>query len=295
MDLILKNPYRVVGLLVGSTAKEQERQIKRLRKFIAADQVPEDDFSFPVLGSIHRSENSLDDAVSKLNLNNDKINASLFWFFSGNVITDEPAFNVLHQGEITEASTIWDKLVTEKEISSKNASAFFNLGTLYLISAYKNPSFKERHLEKGISLKLKFLESSFVNDLIKKSTDETFSISKKDLQLSFLNLLQTQVEKSKSLTENQFIDIIEKVNFSAKGEFLKSYSHKPIALIESKINQVRTKRKTSQTKAAEAGEELYYAVTSQLGRLKKILGSNDLRYSSISDKVLLFPLKSWTS
>ena len=32
MNIIENNPYRTVGLLVGATAKEQERQVKRLNK-----------------------------------------------------------------------------------------------------------------------------------------------------------------------------------------------------------------------------------------------------------------------
>jgi hypothetical protein len=38
MKAILNNPYRTVGLLVGATAREQERQIRRLKQFIEAEQ-----------------------------------------------------------------------------------------------------------------------------------------------------------------------------------------------------------------------------------------------------------------
>jgi len=49
MKAVLNNPYRTVGLFVGATAREQERQIKRLKQFIAAQQDPQDDYSFPTL------------------------------------------------------------------------------------------------------------------------------------------------------------------------------------------------------------------------------------------------------
>ena len=54
MHIIQNNPYRTVGLLVGATAKEQERQIRRLKQFIEAEQDPQDDFSFPTLGHLQR-------------------------------------------------------------------------------------------------------------------------------------------------------------------------------------------------------------------------------------------------
>jgi hypothetical protein len=53
MKVILNNPYRTVGLLVGATAREQERQVKRLKQFLEAEQDPQDDFSFPTLGNLH--------------------------------------------------------------------------------------------------------------------------------------------------------------------------------------------------------------------------------------------------
>jgi hypothetical protein len=285
MDLILKNPYRVVGLLVGSTAREQERQIKRLRKFTAADQEPQDDFSFPVLGGIQRSDSAIDMAVSKLNLDIDKVNAGLFWFFDGNTITDEPAFNEIRQGNLKEAVSIWGKLVSGKKISSKNASAFFNWGTLFLNSAFNNPSLVEKHLEKGLQLKLSFLESNYGNIFLKKASDETFLISKKDLQLSFLNLLQPFLEKSSAITVNNFLDILLKIEFSARGVFLKNFSQKPIEQIEKQIEETRKKQKTNPGKAGEYGNELYENTKLPLTTVISILGNSDIKIISICDKL----------
>ena len=61
MKTILNNPFRTVGLLVGTTAKEQTKQINRLKKFIEAEQEPQDDFSFPILGSLNRNIDSVED------------------------------------------------------------------------------------------------------------------------------------------------------------------------------------------------------------------------------------------
>lgn len=74
MNLIQNNPYRTVGLLVGATAKEQTKQISRLKKYIEAEQEPQDDFSFPILGQLNRTLESVEEAASKLNLDSDKIN-----------------------------------------------------------------------------------------------------------------------------------------------------------------------------------------------------------------------------
>ena len=191
MEIILKNPYRTVGLLVGATAKEQDRQIRRLKQFIEADQAPEEDFSFPVLGDVYRSTAAVTDAASKLNLDGDKINVALFWFYKGNSITDEPAFDELKNGCLKGAVGIWGRLVLDKDITRRNASAFFNWSTLFLNSAFHNTN--ETHLEKGIKLKLKFLESEFIEDFRALATDETYKTTKIKLQLLFLNQVQTEI------------------------------------------------------------------------------------------------------
>ena len=73
MHIIQKNPYRIVGLLVGATAREQERQVKRLKQFIQAEQETDADFSFQTLGHFERTIEKVEDAASKLNLNSDKM------------------------------------------------------------------------------------------------------------------------------------------------------------------------------------------------------------------------------
>lgn len=78
MKLILNNPYRITGLLAGATAREQTRQITRLKQYLEAEQQPESDFSFPVLGNLNRTLKKVEEAESNLNLDSDKIKAALF-------------------------------------------------------------------------------------------------------------------------------------------------------------------------------------------------------------------------
>ena len=140
MNLIQNNPYRTVGLLVGATAKEQTKQIKKLKMFLEAEQEPQDDFSFPTLGNLNRTLESVEEAASKLNLDSDKINAALFWFWNGNPITDEAAFDALKSGDTDNAIEIWQKLTenttklkkTHQEYASISSQNFSAENTLVL-------------------------------------------------------------------------------------------------------------------------------------------------------------------
>jgi hypothetical protein len=287
MNLITNNPYRTVGLLVGATAKEQTKQISRLKKYIEAKQDPQDDFSFPALGAFHRTIDSVEEAASKLNLDNDKINAALFWFWNGNPITDEAAFENLKSGDIEVAYEIWDKLITKtdeegkrywKPVTEKNYSAFHNCSVLNIIRSNGN-------LHNAIVASLYFLESDLVNKFVSSVADETYKTNKKELQLIFLNQLHSDLEANKKASLPKFLEILNKQEFVAKQDFMKGFVQKPIEQIEHKIETAKSKRKASKTNGAKAGQELYTATANDLTQLKSIVGAADLKYTSISDKV----------
>jgi hypothetical protein len=285
MKLIQNNPYRIIGILVGATAAEQRRQATRLLRYIEADQEPENDYSFPSLGGLYRSIQNVEEATSKLNLDSDRINAALFWFFTGNPITDEPAFDAIKESDLDQVINIWSKLTSNGEVSKKSASAFSNLGTLYLSGIMQGTNTNEAILEQGLSLKLKFLESDFVNDLKTVATDTTFKTTKKELQLIFLNQVLNDVEINKSITSNKFLEIISKHNFSAKEDFLKGFVQKPIERIEKQIDQAKIKRKENKGNAVNIGKTLFEQSSENLSQLKSILGIDNLKYASIADKV----------
>ena len=282
MDLINSNPFRTLGLLAGTKASEQSRQIKRLKQFIEAEQEPDADFSFPILGDFLRTLESVADAEQKINLDNDKMNAALFWFYNGNTITDEPAFDFLTDGNIDEAKSIWTKLTTSSNVNERNSSAFQNLSTLILYNAF---SIDNSQIEKGISLKLQFLESEFVNYFVKIVTDETYKTTNLELQILFLNQLQTEIEKSKIFSTVDFLKVLNNLSFSAKEDFFKIFVQKPIEEIEKIITETKTKRKSDKTKSIEFGNELFNSTREYLEQIKSTTGETNIKFISISDKV----------
>jgi hypothetical protein len=287
MKSILYNPYRTVGLLVGATAREQTQQINRLKKYIDADQDPQDDFSFTKLGNFSRTLDSVEEAVSKLNLDTDKINAALFWFWNGNPITDESAFDALKDGDVEIAFKIWDKVVSEikedggsawKTVTSKNYTAFHNF---FIASFFKeSPNFSD-----AIVAQMKFLESDFALDFVSKVADSTYKTNKRGLQLLFLNQLHSDIQVSELSLLPKFIDILNKLEFVAKQDFMNGFVQKPIEEIEKKIEKAKNKRKANKANAVKTGQELIKSTSSDLAQLKSIVGVNDLKYTSIADKV----------
>ncbi len=290
MKAVQNNPYRTVGLLVGATAREQERQVKRLKQFIEAEQNPEDDFSFPKLGEFERKVEQVNDAASKLNLNRDKINAALFWFWNGNPITDEAAFDALKSGDFETAFQIWDKLIREsgkgnwKPVTERNLSAYHNCSVLHLIWA-------KGYLHTAVVAKIIFLESELVNKFILSVADETHKTTKKELELLFLNQLHSEIETNKTFSEDGFIEIVNQQDFIAKEDFLKGVTQNLIEQIQKKIEESKTKRKADKSNAKKEALKLLNDTEEIIKQLNSILGSSN-NYSSIADK-LAMELFSW--
>lgn len=287
MKSILKNPFRTLGLLAGVSPREQTKQISRLKKYIEAEQYLKDDYSFPALGNLDRNTESVEEAVSKLDLDKDKIKAALFWFWNGNPITDDAAFEYLKSGDINAANEIWGKLIIKtddqgkrfwKQVTEKNYSAFHNYSVLNLIRANGN-------LHNAIVSKIYFLESELIHNFVSSVSDKTFKINKKDLQLLFLNQILEEIKSNNRIDLSKFFEIINKQEFVSKSVFINSFVNSLIEQIESKIEKAKNKRKASKEKAAEAGQDLFSTTTSELLQLKNFIGENDLKFVSISDKV----------
>jgi hypothetical protein len=255
MQQIKNNPYRVIGLLVGATAPQQVRQINRLRQSIEAEVEPDEDFSFPVISKLQRTTETVNAAASKIHLESGKIKASLFWFYKGNEIDDDAAFDILkgENGDKEEAQKIWTSAIKGKE--------------------------------DAITLKLKFLESDFSADLVKIATDENNRTNKVELQLIFLKELHSEIEKNEDFSTDRFLTILNNLNFSAKEEFLKGFVQKPIRQIEDEISKTKTKRQADKRDAEIFGKELYENTEASIEQLKNVLDTSDIRYQNIADKL----------
>jgi hypothetical protein len=284
MNLIQNNPYRIIGLLAGASAKEKDKQSKRLLQYLDAEQEPENDFSFSTLDGLTRTTTIVKESITALSLNIDKIKHALFWFYNGNPITDEPAFDAIKENDIYTASDIWEKLVFDKKITKRNASAFSNLATLYL-SGFNDNGLTTEILRKGITLKLLYLESDFSDELIRQATDETFNTTKNELQLLFLNQVKSEIEKSEAISTSEFLEIVNSIEFTAKSLFIKEFVQKPIEQIELKIEESKNKRKANKAEALKIGQNLRKTTLDLLIQIENLIGKDDLKYATIADKL----------
>ncbi|HOV32958.1 MAG TPA: hypothetical protein PLX23_06310 [Candidatus Hydrogenedens sp.] len=286
MKNVLNNPYRLIGILSNATQKERINQVNKIKKYLMASKDIENDYSFSCIGPIERTIDIIEKADKELYKSDERVKHALFWFYNGNPITDDVAFDRLKEGKVKEASEIWyglvfDRLkegkvkeaseiwygpVKEKEISRKNWSAFQNLSSLYLCFYNKKKEINLNFLKYALLLKLKFLESIFFDDFLKNIGDETVLFLKNDIQKFFL----MEVEQSLESNENEYllIEILNNEEFLSKQSFFEHFIKKQIDKIDNKIERVREKRVSKPNNALLIGNEFYEEISKRINVLK---------------------------
>ena len=155
MELIQNNPFRIAGILSNATERELQRNKSRFLKFAEVGKEIESDYDFNnCLQLINRNKDNLTQAFSHIQQNQDKVNFALFWFLNGSPF-DKTAIEYLKNGDEEKAVEIWEKVTQNKEVNSKNFSAFNNLGTYKLLSQAQD------EIKEGIEAKIKLIESEY--------------------------------------------------------------------------------------------------------------------------------------
>ncbi len=98
MDLVLRNPFRVLGLPVTASSREIAKRVSDLELFaeLGKDKTYPNDF--PDLGDIDRSMEAIKDAARRIELPEMRVFHSFFWFRDGDTV-DELAFECLTNSE----------------------------------------------------------------------------------------------------------------------------------------------------------------------------------------------------
>lgn len=276
MQLIQNNPYRVVGILSNASTKELEKQKGKIRAFAKVGKEIKSDYDFQILSTITRTEDSINKAFSNVEQNQDKVNFALFWFLNANPF-DNTAIEYLKNGDEEKAVEIWEKVTQNKEVNSKNFSAFSNLGTYKLLGQ------KQDDIQVGIEAKIKLIESDYFGYFVNAVADETFTIDNEKQIKKLVDELLTQFKNHYSGPE--ILQLFSNCNGSTQKYLSQKFTEEPIHNIENQIESSKKKRKENKSNAYEFGIGLFSNTKDDLSLLKSLLGINDLKYKAVADKL----------
>lgn len=276
MKSIINNPYRIAGILANSSEKDILKQKSKIKRFSEVGKEISSEYDFPFLSSLSRSSTIIDKAFSDIEQNQNKVFYSLFWFLNLNPI-DNTAIQHLISGNKEKAFEIWEKLSNDKEVNSKNYSAFNNISTLYLLGHSKED------LKRGITTKIKLIESENFKDFVHTVADETFSIdTPKQIELLIDELLT--LFKGKYST-SEAMELFSNCNGTAQKYLSKKFTEEPVHKIEVQIEQCNKKRINNKGNAYKFGTDLYTNTKSELALLKSIVGNANLQYKILADNI----------
>lgn len=276
MKSILNNPYRIAGILANSSEKDILKQKSKIKRFSEVGKEITSEYDFSFLNSLQRTNSVIDKAFSDIEQNQNKVVHSLFWFTNLNTV-DNTAIQHLITGNKEKAIEIWDKLTDEKEVTSKNFSAFNNIGTLYLLKDSKE------EVKQGITAKIKLIESESFQDFVHTVADETFSIDKNKQIEIFIDELLTQFKQKYSTAET--IELFSNCNGTTQKYLSKKFTEEPIHKIEVQIEQCTKKRAKDKINAYKYATDLYSNTKSELTLLKSIVGNTNLQYKMLADNI----------
>lgn len=275
MQKINNNPFRVIGIVANSSAKEIQSRRGKIQAYARVGKEISSEYDFEFLEPVIRTEEVLNKAFSQIEQHKNIVDHSLFWFTNLNAI-DETAIKHLINGNKEKAIEIWEKITEGKEISSRNFSAFNNIGTLYFLEG------SEDKLKQGIEYKIKLIESNHFQAFVHSVADEMYTIdSEKKVQFLIDDLLK-QINGKYSTSEK--IALFDG-NPSVKNYLSGKFTEEPLHRIETQIEQSKKKRANDKINAYRFGSDLFENTRNDLSQLKSILGITDLKYKIISDKL----------
>jgi hypothetical protein len=288
MNAIKENPYRTLGLFGNATEKELQKQIATIKRYAEVGKAKSFDYDFPFLGDFKREEQTVAKAASKIEQAKNKVHFSLFWFLNTNHI-DETALNHLKEAHIEKAIEIWEKLIKDNVITAKNYSAALNLSTLQMGLATVNGSFKPIQFKKCIELKGHLIASDAFINFVQTVAGENTSVTKETIRKEFvdevLQILKPYLNKSNGISTAQLIDAFSSFPAETKQYVAAKFTDRPINNIESQVEKTRHKRADNVGDAEVYGEELYKDTKEDLVFLKNVLGTNNVNYQVLVNKI----------
>jgi len=288
MSFINKNPFCVLGISPNASEREIQKQVTKTTRFAEVGKKISFDTDFLFLGEIKRDKVSISNAYSEIEQPLNRLLHSLFWFWNSNHI-DEAAFDKLSSDHIDKAKEIWEKVVKDGDVSSKNLSCLFNLKSLIIAQSLKENSIENELFIKGVLLAGKFLNHSALESYTKQIIGNHVNISSEELEIKYITSIYSIVKpflnKKNGVTTENFLSSFATFSKKSREYISTKFTGDPINKIRDQINTTSELREQNPIEALSLGEALHENTKSQLESLSEILNKENLKYQILASKL----------
>jgi hypothetical protein len=285
-DIILLNPFRVLGLPVEATPKEIAKRISDIEIFDAMGKKFSSHYDQIVDGEILRDDSSLNTAKSKLEMHGGRLIHSLFWF--GDSKYDEAnslALKYLLDSDYSNAQKAWQKAIKDK-ISYKNAISFKNYSAYLLQLSLAEDQFNFKLFLKGISIACEFLNSNYFEDYSWMINGDEYSLNRTKCYQEYCDIVIKGMIKDERTSPDirNVIKALEPLGFDATQYAVDVLTRDEVRSVERMVRNTRLLREEYPNEAHRSGKKLGEEAKGKVRILKSLFPKGDLRYQIVSDK-----------
>ena len=264
LNLIKDNPYRFLGVYSNSPIKERVANANKLKAYLKVGKK----VSFPadvadLIPLVERTAEGLDIANASLNLPLDQIKHALFWFNNGSSM-DNVALGHLQAGNVEKCLEILAK--------KESFSSLINRGVISFVQGDNGGAIE--CITKVIH------DDDYRREFLSSVAGEEFQIEESELATMFIDSLQQEI----SVPELK--DLFDRYGTSADDDDIMTARAVDGPRNEI-LNAISEAKDAVNTPTAQylAGVHLMQKTTAPLAALKDMLGTDDMAFQTVVDKL----------
>lgn len=285
------NPYRIIGVLSNSGIKEIHKNLSKLKAYAQLNKKVEFDYDFNELNLalLDRGTELISKAESRILLDENKVEYSLFWFVDINSY-DTIALANVKKGNFEKAIEIWEKTIKNAEINSKNFSSYANLSTVLLFNSlnqkkqdlFATSNESINNLQRAINFKIQLINSEYFLEFV-LALGVTSKISVSEIQTFFISTVLDILKINFSTKD--LILLSEGLNENFSSALNSNLVKEPILILDNNIKNASVALSENEKNGISIGKQLIIDSNKNYIYLKEILGADNFQFQTIADKL----------
>ena len=265
LDTIVNNPFRILGVYANARPADIVSNCDDMEAYLAIGQGVSFDLDFNnLMPAVKRTQETVAQAKSKINLPKDKLKYALFWFVKDS--SSAHAMNYLKNGDFDNANNVFE---IEDAFSTRINKAVLAMMQDDLGTAIANIT-EMIHDNDDLGLRDAF---------VKAICGDAFSISEEELAHLFIDTLLEEI------TASDLMDLFQEHGVSQDDDdYLKEKAiAEPISRINAEIAKAKAVKRTDANANYRAGKVLMNNTKSDLAKVKNLLGATNMQYQMLAD------------
>lgn len=289
MDIILNNPFRILGLSITASPKAIARRVSDMLIYTIMETPGEFDRDYLSCFSMRvRTPDTVESAARRIERSQSRLFYSLFWFWNNNA-ADERALIRLAKGDISGALSILEKSGLRQTISADTFSSLKNISVLHLIRAFTDQNIRTGNLYKGLYFSGKMFQSPYMTDYFKLIAGDRAPVNPRYLERSFVDEIflyaERHISSASGLTSKSMLKYFQTFNDDIQRYVTGKIIHTPMRKIENEIEHSRAQRLENPADAVNTGKLLFKQTLNEMAELKSALSRPHIIYQITSDKL----------